>query len=256
MAEKFSAFLRRTAFSAEWTCALCGREIFGGGHFCKTCAAELPYNGGGICLHCGRQVKESAPVCPACENRLPDLDAGRSPFVYQGGVADLIRKFKYGGARWLAEVFAPYLAETWEKSGFRADVALWVPMTAKEQKKRGFNQSELLAGEFSLLTGIPALGLLEKKRETARQAGLGGEARRKNTEGAFRTAEKGGAAGKTLLVLDDVTTTGATLQAAANALKRQGAERVYALTIASVPWENFPREGSGETEKERESADS
>lgn len=234
MNDKLRKLLVGAAFDPHWTCAVCGREIFGGGYFCRDCLQKLPFNDKAFCAHCGRALDAPAPVCDTCANRLPALDAGRSVFCYEGAIPPLIRKFKYSGARWLADAFADDLARLYRESGFTADAAVYVPMRKAAQRKRGYNQTELLARAFSERTGVPAICPLVKRKPTKRQAALAGDDRMKNLEGSFAAAERHAAAGKTLVVIDDVTTTGATLQAMAVALKKNGAKRVYALTIASV----------------------
>ncbi|PWM75048.1 MAG: hypothetical protein DBX59_02535 [Bacillota bacterium] len=231
---KLKRFIVGAAFDAHWTCAVCGREIFGEGYFCRECEKQLPAIGENFCAHCGRELETPAPVCETCKNRLTEVDGGRSAFRYEGSARALVKKFKYGGAKWLAEVFALSLREIYDKSGFSADAAVSVPMLKKDIKKRGYNQTDELLRAFSALTGVPAAYPLEKRRLTKRQATLAGKDRLKNLIGAFKITDKAAIEGKTVMIIDDVTTTGATLQAVATALKNGGAKRVYALTIASV----------------------
>ena len=234
MFERWKKFLIAAAFDPRWTCAVCGRENFGEKYICEECEKKLPFIGENRCAHCGRPLAAAAPVCDTCRNRLTEIDGCRSVFRYAGAVETLIKKFKYGGGKWLAEGFAEYLAALFGESGFEADAAVSVPMLEKDEKRRGYNQTKLLAEAFSALTGIPAEDPLRKKRLTARQAALAGKDRLKNLIDAFRVKDKTLTEGKSILILDDVTTTGATLQAVAAALKKGGAKRVYALTIAAV----------------------
>lgn len=234
MIEKCRRFLECVAFDPAWTCTLCGAEIFEG-YFCAACENDLPFNDGAICSHCGRKLETTAPVCGTCKNRLTDLDAGRSVFLYEGTAAELIKRFKYANERYLARVFAVYLAKLYEESGFVADAAVSVPMLEEDEKKRGYNQTVLLAEAFSAMTGLPALSPLVKKKTTEHQSQLSGRDRLKNLESAFKVSGKDSVEGRSLIIVDDVTTTGATLQAVAKELKRNGAARVYALTAASVP---------------------
>lgn len=148
MLEFLKRAAEKNAFNPGWTCAYCGREIFDGGYFCRECAEKLPLNDGEICAHCGRELDAPQDYCYTCAGRLTAFDAGRSAFVYEGIVSALIRKFKYGNARYLAKVFAPYLANVYYGSFAAADAVAYVPMLKKDQRKRGFNQTELLAREF------------------------------------------------------------------------------------------------------------
>ena len=100
------AFIRRYFFNPEWRCAACGKEIFGGGYFCAECLAKLPFISGYICGHCGRPVPAPAEYCEACKNRITELDCGRSVFRYEYPVSGLILRFKYGGQKYLGDMFA------------------------------------------------------------------------------------------------------------------------------------------------------
>ena len=246
MFEKWKAAAKKAAFNLHWTCAHCGGEIFDGGYFCKDCLKRLPFVGESICSHCGRKTVSPREYCDTCAGRLTAFDTARSVFLYEGVAAELVKKFKYGNARYLAEVFAPFLAEVY-KTMPTADAVISVPMYKKDEKKRGYNQTVLLAEAFSRLTGVKHVFAAEKRKTAEKQVGLGRASLLKNSENAFRIADKKAVAGKNILILDDVTTTGATANALADALKKSGAAKVYVLTVASVAF-------AGETENQRESA--
>ena len=247
MLEFLKRAAEKNAFNPGWTCAYCGREIVGGGYFCRECAEKLPFNDGEICAHCGRELDAPQDYCYTCAGRLTAFDAGRSAFVYEGIVSALIRKFKYGNARYLAKVFAPYLANVYYGSFAAADAVAYVPMLKKDQRKRGFNQTELLAREFSALTGLRVISAAEKRRPTAKQAALDRADRLKNMENTFRVADKAAVAGLNILILDDVTTTGATANALAAELKKSGADKVFVLTVASVSGSERKKEKQAES---------
>lgn len=228
------AFIRRYFFNPEWRCAACGKEIFGGGHFCAECLAKLPFISGYICGHCGRPVPAPAEYCEACKNRITELDCGRSVFRYEYPVSGLILRFKYGGQKYLGDMFAEYISSTYFKNYFAADFICYVPMTKKSEKKRGYNHGRLLAEKVSLSVGVPVEHCLVKVKETKRQAKLSRKERVSNLSGAFRVADKKAVNGKTALIVDDVTTTGATAQELCTVLKKAGARRVLLLTAAEV----------------------
>ncbi len=232
--DKIWEFFNKYMFNAKWRCVVCKREIFDGGYFCKKCKSKLPYNDGAKCLHCGRKLKNSQNYCTTCKGKITDIDKGRSVYNYEPPISALIKAMKYNNKRYLAQAFALDLSELYKES-FEADFAVYVPATKKSVKKRGYNQSELLAREFSKLTDLPIVECLEKVKETDRQAKLDKSDRAKNIKDAFKVTDKKAVAFKRILIIDDVTTTGATAQAIAQILKKAHAEKVYLLSIASVP---------------------
>lgn len=232
MKKFFSRLLRFFAGSA--VCACCGADLYDHPHFCESCLRTLPFNNGPVCNKCGRATEQAYPACLECKADMPAFDAARSAFRYEGEIVRLIKQFK-NGHKYLAEAFAhcmvPLLSE------FETpDLIVSVPMTESAQKRRGYNQSELLAREVSTRTGIVYEGkLLVKTRETDAQKTLTAKQRSENLRGSLRVHERVKCRGKRILIVDDVLTTGATTSAAAQALLRAGALRVYVLTAASVP---------------------
>ena len=223
-------------FGKSCVCAACGEDVFDDALFCERCLRELPVNGGYVCSKCGRAIGADYPVCLECKAHMPLYDAARSAFRYEGRVVGLIRRFKTGG-RYLAEAFAERMAPLLSAHFPDADLIVSVPMTDKAQKKRGYNQADLLADALSLRSGIPyAPAALVKTRDTAAQKHLTAAERAKNLAGSFRVHERSLCRGRHIVIVDDVLTTGATADAVAKALRGAGAERVYALTAASVPY--------------------
>ena len=150
-----------------------------------------------------------------------------------------IQEFKFRGRRNLVGLLAPLLAEafvqTWRRGEFDALVA--IPLHPKRRRQRGFNQAALLTRNLSRLIAIPwCEGALRRVRDTAPQVGLSDSERLRNLHAAFECGDRALVAGKRLLLIDDVMTTGATLASAAQALISAGATRVCALTLArAVP---------------------
>ena len=224
-------------FSIRWTCNCCGKEIFSDGYFCESCEKSFPFNNGKVCNHCGRQVYNETEYCLSCKNTYTEVDRARSVFNYAPPVSDLIKKFKFNNKRYLAEIFAKYLKTEYDKNGFNAELIVFPPMTDRAKRKRGFNQTELLARYLSEQTGVPYADNFVKVKETDNQVNLTRELRLKNLIGAYKIVDKKKVKDKTVLILDDVMTTGATTEALAKLLKKAGARKVLALTVASVPSE-------------------
>ena len=130
--------------------------------------------------------------------------------------------------------FAKILASKFAESGISADIVTYVPTTAKKLKERRYNQSAEMAKEFAKLTNLVCLDLLDKTKDTIEQKELTRSERLKNLIGSIVTKDKWQVKGKDILVIDDVFTTGGTMDACAKALKRAGANKVYGLTVCKT----------------------
>lgn len=233
--EFITKLLKKYFYNPNWRCLSCGKEIFENERFCSTCKRALPYNDGAICEHCGRAVTAFEPYCSTCKNILVDLDKCRSPFIYAPPISTLIKKAKYERAIYVIDYFAEQLSLTYLQNYFNADYLVFIPMTERAIKKRGYNQSKILAEKLSLLINVPVLDCIKKTKETERQATLGRLERLKNLDGAFKVVDKKSIKDKNLLIIDDVSTTGATAEVLAKRLKGAGAKIVNLLTVASTP---------------------
>ncbi|MBE5737242.1 MAG: ComF family protein [Clostridiales bacterium] len=239
---KFKEFFKKISkkftdyfFNPNWRCLNCGREVFEGQEFCEECLKTLPYNDGAICDHCGRKLVVFSNYCSTCKGKLVDLDKCRSVFNYAPPINKLIKHAKYDNAKYLLDYFAKQLSNLYFQSYFNADYLTFVPMTKKAEKRRGYNQSKLLAEKLCERINVQVLDCLVKTKETKRQATLTANERRKNLTDAFKVVDKKSIKGKSVLIVDDVTTTGATAQILAQKLKGVGATNVYLITVASVP---------------------
>ena len=229
-AQKFIDAAAKELFPENFSCLLCGVEIFEG-RFCADCRKEIIFNSGATCPVCGRKTAKPE-ICIECKAKLPAYEKAVSPLVYGEGAAALITRFKNGKpfmAGWLAGQMASAL-----KQLPAADCMVCVPMTPAARRRRGYNQSELLAERLGKLTGIPVLeGALSKVAETKHQKRLTAAERAINLAQCFK-ADKNLVKGKRILLVDDVLTTGATLNSVAECLKKAGACAVYCVTAASV----------------------
>jgi ComF family protein len=187
------------------------------------------------CLLCGAPTFLVVGKCHECRNRDFFFDQARAYGLYEGKLGELIKKFKFKGVRGLHGVLASFLHQIYQeffgKEGF--DFLEFVPLSRRRLLERGFNQSELLARSLSLRTAIPLSGALVKVRETPDQARVDNyEERQGNVKDAFAVKDRGVMRDKSILLIDDVYTTGATANECAAALKRGGAYRVCVLTLA------------------------
>lgn len=195
----------------------------------------MPYiKDGYYCKHCGRRTQKETDYCDTCRNNLTEIDLGRSVFSYEGPALQMVARYKFYDSKYLAEFFASELLSLMRREVIYGDAFVFVPMTKDRLKKRGFNQSQYLAEELSRLTGTPVLDVIKKVKDTPHQVGLGKEDRKENLNGAFALKERKILQGKTVILVDDVTTTGSTGEVLAKKLKAGGAKKVILLSVASV----------------------
>lgn len=220
-------------FPKNYTCEVCGIEIFEG-RLCKKCAKSVQINDGITCPICGRRTQVN-DVCLECSAHSPAFKKAVSALVYKDGAVALVLKYKNGNGylkEYFAELLAPKCAQFED-----ADAICYVPMTQKAHRKRGFNQAELIAYELEKRLNLPVLdNALIKIKETPEQKKLTRAERAHNLKGCFK-ADKSVVEGRTLILVDDVLTTGATAEAAIAQLKKCGAKQVYFATVASVEYE-------------------
>jgi ComF family protein len=201
-----------------------------------------------FCSVCGTPFLNRAPLdelgrCGLCRHGATRFDAAFAFGEYDGVLRRLIALYKYDGVRPLAGPLSRLLARAVPRSQ-RFDVVVPMPLHWTRQWKRGFNQAGLLAQKVAGQLGVPAARALRRVKATAPQAGLTMAQRRDNVAGAFALRGRTAVSGKHVLLVDDVLTTGATLNACAGVLKRGGARRVTVLTVARADRRRVAMAGS------------
>ena len=219
-------------------CPACGELGSWEAEFCPSCQAGIQELPPFQCRLCGVGLESGPPLCPACRQRRPHFDRARAVALYQGPLADTVRAFKYH-RRWAAgRPLARFLAGRVGPEALEGlDLAAPVPLHRWRMLKRGFNQSQVLARELAQRHGLLlAPDLLARVRHTRPQVGLDGRSRRANVAGAFAVKPQRLSLvdGARVLLVDDVFTTGATVDECARMLKQAGARRVEVLTLARV----------------------
>jgi ComF family protein len=204
---------------------------------CPACATDLPYLGAPTCPVCALPTTDGA-VCGDCQKSPPAFDASTAAFRYAFPVEHLVQGLKYGHrlplAGWLAEALASRLATA------GVDCIVPLPLSAQRMKERGFNQAQEIARPLARRLGLPLLSdACQRALDTAPQASLPWKARHANMRNAFEcTADL---TGKSIAVVDDVMTTGATLNECARMLKLHGARRVENWVVArTLPQDGWP----------------
>lgn len=230
--EAIRAGIGRYDDATNFTCDVCGREVFADERVCKGCRDALAWNRGPFCPLCGRRQKEEG-VCLSCKQKPLSVEKARSVFVHEGEAARLVVRFKRG-EKYLYRTLAALSLPLLEREFSDAEALVGIPMSEKALKKRGYNQSELFAARLAESAGKAYLSPAVKRRDTDAQKFLGRRAREENLAGCFHVSDRKAVKGKKLLLIDDTMTTGATISELAVALKRAGAKQVCALTFTSV----------------------
>lgn len=198
------------------------------------------------CAFCGSLLtREQTDLCPKCRAELPyaahDIDRGEffrrcvSVFYYEDAVRESILRYKFHGAQSYARVYGRLLSMLLLERGVAFDVLTWVPVSRRRLRKRGYDQSRLLAEAVAREMSVPCVRTLKKTRNNPAQSTMQAFAeRRANVLGVYTPFNVQSFAGKRVLLLDDVITSGATLSEASRVLLTAGAARVECATVAAV----------------------
>lgn len=205
-------------------CLVCGA---GGTQLCTGCIDRLPRIGPPVCARCGAPTAWPVARCRECAGRRIAFASARAAVAYDAAVRRLVAGWKEHGLRGLAEDAADLVAETLPRPG--AVTVTFVPADSGRRLERGHHPAERLAQALAERWQLPCAPLLERTGASRRQRGLELAERRRNVAGAFRATAR--PPGRVLLV-DDVYTTGATVSAAASALRVAGARRIDVVTFA------------------------
>ena len=197
------------------------------------------------CCFCRRLTGRGIPVCKACREKLPDLPPAAqeqklaglknclAPLRYAGTVREALLRYKFEERAAYASAFGNFMIKCLDENRISCDSITWVPLSGRRLRQRGYDQARLLAEEIARARDLPCEALLEKMRDTPAQSGVGGrEARRKNAAGAYRALDPERTAGRDVLLVDDIVTTGETLMECARVLKAAGAKSVTAIAAA------------------------
>ena len=236
--------------SRGYTCDVCGAEVFDylNNRLCDDCLSSLSKNEEKHCEKCGRHTLADG-ICLTCKREMPKFKQGFSPLIYRGETASVVNRMKNGNPRlalWLGETAAEYfLAHYADVENFKAGgetlLLLSVPLTLAKQKQRGYNQAEELAK--SVCKRLKAHGVqvelctdvLERLRDSEEQKHMGFEERHSTASAVYHVHRRKACRDRTVLLIDDIMTTGATGSACAARLYGAGAKAVLFLTATALP---------------------
>lgn len=217
-------------------CLVCETLVPAHGTLCTGCWNGVPFISQPMCACCGSPLEfavDDTTLCGECLRQHPPFSRARSAFVYNDASRTLVLKLKYQDEMYLAPIFAGWMASAGAELVRASDAIVPVPLHYWRMMSRRYNQSLLLARGLSKHTGLPLLAdTLRRTRHTRQQKGLTRAQREKNVQGAFSVLGAEAIKGKTILLVDDVITTGATLDACTQALLKAGAAQVNVLTLA------------------------
>ncbi|HUX48056.1 MAG TPA: ComF family protein [Dehalococcoidia bacterium] len=210
-------------------CVGCGRL---GGFLCPECLGKLPRLSPPLCPNCGRP-QASGIVCPDCWQRQTEIDGIRSLFRFDEIIRKAIHQLKYRNLKAISPGLAELLADYLRSNPLPGEVLICVPLHSRRLRERGYNQSNLLARELGERIDLPVIDncLIRVKQAQPQVRAVDVEERRRNVADAFVCRDER-VSGRQIILVDDVCTSGATLESCAVALKNKGATSVWGLTLA------------------------
>lgn len=220
-------------------CQICGERLKKGEIVCNRCFDRIYFIGKRKCRICSKPL-ERETLCRKCGRNPPDFDSVIACGSYVEPLSDIIKLYKYRQRPGLSDRLARLLHSSYRSRGDykKINTVTWVPMSGVEVRTRGFNQSRILAQKFADLNGMKVLNLLKKTRNITSQTKLEKDERVKNVRGAFarnRNSLPSAEKERGIILVDDVLTTGSTLNECAKALKDSGVKKVVGLVLAISP---------------------
>jgi len=216
---------------------LCCQVKINEGYLCRHCLKKIRFLGPYLCQYCSLPINyQSGRICPRCKDKIPPFTRVISIAAYQEPMVSLIHLFKYKNCEYLAGFLSNLIVRQLLKikvNFYGFDAVLSVPMHKYKLKMRGYNQSKLLAKLLSKHFKIPLRDdIISNKTTNTSQTKLSKDKRQKNVEGAFTA--RGNLENKNLILVDDIFTTGSTINACAKALKEKGANKILVVTLAKT----------------------
>lgn len=223
-------------FPKSIKCIFCDEELTSHAvnRTCEDCQRTLPFISRG-CPKCGSILNDNnSGVCANCKANNFDFEQARSVFVYTDKVVSVIHRFKYSSQIYLADPLADYMSDVLATWDIEPDIITAVPLHKARERERGYNQSRLLGEHIAKKLKYPYMDLCTKIVDNPSQTTLDVASRKSNVVGAYKfiDSKRKVVKGKTILLIDDIYTTGSTVNEVTKVLKQAGADKVYVLTLA------------------------
>lgn len=215
-------------------CPICNKIIpLGGSNICTVCSKKVTYVEEPYCLKCGKPVDDERELCCDCSQKEHNYDEGRSTFIYDEYMSRSVYRFKYNSKKEYAKFYGEEIFKRLNKKiiSWNAEAIIPVPIHKMRMKQRGFNQANLLAKELSKYTKIPVKNnIVYRKNQTKVQKNLSAKERENNIKKAF-IVKKNSVELNSVIIIDDIYTTGSTVDAISACLKAAGVKKVYVVTL-------------------------
>lgn len=214
-------------------CLLCGHQD--SRYLCSLCASSIEFIHERKCFKCGKGLSDRYidNICPDCKEKSYSFDSAYSCFYYTGSGKELIHKLKYESKKEAAKILAKYMARVIYEENLKSDAIVPVPIHENKLDIRGFNQSYIIAEYLSRYISLPIWDCLLRVRDTRDQYNLGKYERKINVIDAFSVNMLYNVRNRTILLIDDVFTTGSTVDECSKELIRCGAKKIYVVTAAA-----------------------
>lgn len=215
-------------------CAICDEVICGDEVICPNCVGKIKPITGDTCRKCGKALKDKDRLyCCSCEGHVHLYDRGYSVFEYRD-IAESLYRFKYKGRAEYATFYAMCASRSFGRllKELDADALIPVPIHKKRKNQRGYNQASIFAKELSKHIGVPVIdNYVMRQKNTIALKKLSANERKRNLKNAFIISTNGVKL-KTIIIIDDIYTTGATIDGIAEKCREAGVEKIYFLTVA------------------------
>lgn len=228
-------------FVDKYNCIVCDKELREKSRYglCDECLKEMTFIKDDICKKCGRLHYNEADYCLTCKEHLRYFDFARSCVVYDERAKEIVRGLKFGRRKYFAKYVSNFLIDRYEEcfADVVVDYIVPVPIMKKRQEERGYNQAEAIAQKFAEHYNLQIkTDVVEKIKQNEEQAKLTGKEREENVNGVYKVNKPNEVKDKTILIVDDVMTTGSTASELAKILIKAKAKNVYVLTFASTKY--------------------
>lgn len=236
--ENINNLMDKCLFPNHIKCILCDEELAFDSRpsICEKCLSNLPFSTGKVCQKCGEQLSSMSDYCLSCKTNMDrNFTKAFAPFIYKDDIVKLIHDLKYNNKRYLGKHLSYFLVDEYSKHNFSVDIVVPIPLNKNRLAERGFNQSELLSECFKTQLNLPVdTTNLIRVADTPTQTNLSKKERMTNLKNAFLVADKSVFKNKKILLIDDVFTTGATMEEASGVLLKAGAKEIYCISLAHV----------------------